>query len=261
MNADELFRSALERRGLLHTVDASGLYEVHVHGQIVNVSLEDIRRNYERDGDGDAIVRFVEQINAGIADLPTWEEARPYVRYSLETLAGYEDTSEVLHDAVGETLEKVYVITTADGGQITWVTPGMLSDWHIDRDALTRQADENMARVTRAACVECQEIEGVQIGMLATSETPFKAALILARSFRDLVHPTHGWPVYVVAPCRDFVYFVAQKDMNFLARLGQTVLREYRESGYPVTRDVLEVSDEGLATIGTFGKDPDSETA
>jgi hypothetical protein len=88
--------------------------------------------------------------------------------------------------------------------------------------------------------------------MISTEETPFKASLILSPAFRDLVSPTHGWPVYVVVPCRDFAYVVRDDDRDFLGSLGGVIIDEYRKSGYPITKDVLQVSDHGVAAIGTF---------
>ncbi len=57
-------------------------------------------------------------------------------------------------------------------------------------------SNESSARDTK---LKIQEIDGVKLGMLSTNDSPFKASLILAKGFRELVSPTHGWPVYVVA--------------------------------------------------------------
>ncbi len=100
--------------------------------------------------------------------------------------------------------------------------------------------------------LEIKEIDGVKLGMLSTNETAFKASLILSEGFRDLVRPTHGWPVFVVAPTRDFVYVIPYDKHDFLGRLGGVVLREYNESGHQVTADVLEVGDDGVSAIGSF---------
>ena len=48
----------------------------------------------------------------------------------------------------------------------------------------------------------------------------------------------------------------SRDNRDFLGRLGGVVAREYRESGHPVTQEVLEVADDGITAIGTFaGKD------
>lgn len=70
--------------------------------------------------------------------------------------------------------------------------------------------------------------------------------------FRNLVEPELGWPVYVVVPARDFAFVISKKDQALLGQLGTVVLREFNESGYPITADVLEVGDNGLTAIGSF---------
>jgi hypothetical protein len=55
-----------------------------------------------------------------------------------------------------------------------------------------------------------------------------------------------------VVPCRDFEYVNSVKDGGFLGRLGGVVVKQYRESGYPITKDVLEVSNAGIVAIGKF---------
>ena len=93
--------------------------------------------------------------------------------------------------------------------------------------------------------------------MISTSETPFKASLILSPAFRDLVSPTHGWPVNVVAPCRDFVYVIREDNRELLGRIGRVVVEEYRKASYRITKDVLQITDEGVTAIGTYAE-PDS---
>jgi hypothetical protein len=100
--------------------------------------------------------------------------------------------------------------------------------------------------------LEVEVIDGNKLGMISTKETAFKASLILSPAFRDLVSPTHSWPVYVVVPCRDFAYVIRNDNRDFLGRLGSVVLKEYRNSGHPITKDALEVSENGITAIGTY---------
>jgi hypothetical protein len=93
------------------------------------------------------------------------------------------------------------------------------------------------------------------LGILSTSQSSFKASFILSAAFRDLVAPTHGWPVYVVAPARDFVYVISHRDHDFLARLGGVVMQEYEQSGHSITAEVLEVGDHGVRAIGAFAQE------
>jgi len=75
--------------------------------------------------------------------------------------------------------------------------------------------------------------------------------VILAPSFREWVEPHLAWPVCVVVPCRDFIY-VFKEDQDLFGRLGGVVVREFKESGYPLTTEVLRISDEGIEAIGAY---------
>lgn len=253
--ADDIFRSELERRGIAYSITPTGLYEVQVDDQTAMVSLENIRRNYDRDGDAYAIVRFVDQIHLE-KDIPGWDDVRPYVRYSLEP-SNYETGFDgVLLETISDELNKVFVYTLADGSRITWINESMLKDWAVTREQVVQQAEDNMAAIVEQTKFEVKEIDGMKLGMILTDETPFKASLILSRAFRHIVEPTHGWPVLAVVPCRDFAYIIREDDRELLSRLGRVVVDEYRNSGHPITRDVLLVADEGITATGTF---PESE--
>ena len=108
------------------------------------------------------------------------------------------------------------------------------------------------------AHLETEDVDGNLLGMISTQITEFKASLVLSAGFRSLVEPTHGWPVLVVLPCRDFAYVVRCDNQEFVGRLGQVVVDEYNQSGYPITKDVLQVSDDGIKAIGTFPDPGDS---
>ena len=253
LTADELFQLELAYRNLAFTMTDDGLYEIQIGDVTATVNLENIRRNYERDNDADAITRFAKQLDVEMFDdIPDWESVKSYVRFSIEPSdyeGGFTDT---LHEMVTDELVKVFVFTPPDGSRISWITHAMLADWKVMREAVVSQANANMNRLVAGTTLEIQEIDGVKLGMLSTNDTPFKASLILTDAFRELVRSTHGWPVYVVAPTRDFVYVIPCENRDFLGRLGAVVLREYNDSGHPVTADVLEVGDSGVTAIGSF---------
>ncbi|MFO0921323.1 MAG: hypothetical protein U0905_02410 [Pirellulales bacterium] len=251
--ADKLFQLELENRELPFTVTDEGLYRVQIGDVTVTVNLENIRRNYARDNDADAIARFAKQLDIErIDDHPDWETVKTHLRFSIEPSdyqAGFDDT---LHEVVSDDLVKVFVFTPPDQSRISWITHSMLTEWQVTRETVIGQAEVQMNQVLANTKLKIQEIDGVKLGMLSTNDSPFKASLILAKGFRELVSPTHGWPVYVVAPARDFVYIISKADHDFLGRLGAVVLHEYNDSGHPVTADVLEVGDEGVIAIGSF---------
>ena len=252
-NADELFQLELANRNLPFKVTDEGLYNIQIGDVSATISLENVRRNYERDKDAEAIASFAMQLVVNVFDdTPSWEAIKSYAKFSIEA-SDYEiGFDESLHEIVNDELVKVFVFTSPDGSRITWISQSMLSNWKVSREIVVNQAIENMNRLVAETKLEIEEIDGVKLGMLSTDETPFKASLILADGFRELVSPTHGWPVYVVAPTRDFVYVIPCEHRDFLGRLGGVVLREFNESGHPVTADVLEVGDGGVKAIGSF---------
>ena len=56
----------------------------------------------------------------------------------------------------------------------------------------------------------------------------------------------------VVVPARDFAYIIPTANRDFLGRLGPVIIREYKESGHPISQDVLEVGDDDVTAIGSF---------
>lgn len=251
--ADELFQLELANRNLLFTVTDDGLYKIKIREVKATVNLENIRRNYERDNDADAIARFAKQLDLDMfADKPAWESVTSFLRFSIEPSDYHTGFDDILHELVTDELVKVFVFTPPDGSRISWITHSMLTDWKVTRETVVSQANENMNQIAADTTLEIQEIDGVNLGMLSTNDTPFKASLVLTERFRELVSPTHGWPVYVVAPTRDFVYVIPRANRDFLGRLGAFVLREYNESGHPVTADVLEIGNDGVSAIGSF---------
>jgi len=232
---------------------ADGLYEFQIDDRRITVSLENVRRDYDRDRNSRAVVEFVDQATRDFfTEAPTWNDVRGFVRFCLEPSAYEIGFEGVIRDTVTDGLCRVYVFTPPDGSRITWIDESMLPHWQVTRADLVRQADENMAAIVAATKLECEQIDGVKLGMLSTTETPFKASLVLSPAFRQLVSASHGWPVYVVTPCRDFVYVISTANRDFLGRVGRVVVNEYRKSGHPITKDVLEVGDHGIRAIGTF---------
>jgi hypothetical protein len=65
MNVDRLFEEQPVNRGLTFSVDAeSGRYAVEVNGSQMLVSLENLKRDMERDGEVERVARFVDSIVA-----------------------------------------------------------------------------------------------------------------------------------------------------------------------------------------------------
>lgn len=88
------------------------------------------------------------------------------------------------------------------------------------------------------------------LGMIPV-DPPYKASTIFASTFKKLVETKLGWPVLVLLPCRDFVYVIADGS-PLLDKLGSIVVNEFKTSGYPITTEVLRLSDDGIEALGRF---------
>ena len=114
-------------------------------------------------------------------------------------------------------------------------------------------AFQNLARTLSVASVEYSDIDGVRLGFLSTS-VPFKASLMLAPNFREIMEPVIGWPLLAVAPDRGFLYVWDAQHADFAQRVGGVVVREYSKAAYPISTEAYEISGEGIRAVGAFAK-------
>ena len=243
------FHRALKKHGLVvqkRVGDASFMLRT-AKGQCT-VSLTNVARNINRDGDLSAIDRFVSVVAALPEDPPSWQLAAARLRVSLEPSDSALDG--IAHQTLTQAVCRVLTHTDDDESRISWVSHTLLTSWSVSVTAAFAAALDNMDRLLATAPLEISDADGVRLGMLAT-HSPFKASLLVAPSLRSVVEPALGWPVFAVAPCRDFIYLFS--DETLIPRLGAVVVREYRGSGYPISTEVLRVSDDGVVALGSFG--------
>jgi hypothetical protein len=128
----------------------------------------------------------------------------------------------------------------------------MCERWGVSVEAACAAASTNQDRLLDG--IELETSSGRDrldtLGMIPV-DSPYKASTIFAAAFKQLVQPVLGWPVLVVLPCRDFVYVIAS-DSPLIHKLGTVVVQEFKDSGYPITTEVLQVSDEGIEALGKF---------
>jgi hypothetical protein len=236
---------------------ADGTWALVVDGRELIVSLDNLRRDVERDADDEAIDGFIDGLLDTGRPLPEWEEARAGIRYCAEeseSVAAYPHM-QVLAEPITRKLSRLLVYTPGDERSIRWLTREDLARWGVGEPELHAAARENMGALQERTSVEVEEVAGKPLAMLHT-DSVFKASLLLGPGFRAAMEAALGWPVLVVIPCRDFFYALRPSDTGLLGRLGGVVVREYTGSGYPLTNEVLLVSDEGIRAIGEFPVPP-----
>jgi uncharacterized protein YtpQ (UPF0354 family) len=250
-SVEQMFEEELQRRGVRFARDReAGVYQVDTTDGRRTVSLANIGREYAREGDPGVITRFVAQVLANL-ELPSWQEARARVFFSVEP-NDYQ-FGDTLRESVTDEVEKVLVWSDQEEGRITWLSPSILEEWGVERAEVEAAALENLDRLLSGMSLEIEDIDGTKLGMLS-ADSVLKASLIFAPGWKRFVAPVIGWPVLVVIPCRDFLYVLSERNVDFLNRLGHTVQQEYRRSAYPITTEVLRLSDQGLEAIGSFPK-------
>jgi len=247
----EAFELELRRRNIAFTRDSeSGRHVVErADGRRALVSLDNLSRKFERDKDPGAIIRFIDTILAAGDEPQSWEEACPKLLLALEP-RHFAEPPDVAR-AVSDQVDCVPVVFDPDIGAMTWVSRHMLENWSVAEDAAFRTATENLDRELRNATLGFEEVDGRRVAFIA-SDLPFKASLILAPGFRRLAEPVLGWPLLVAAPRRDFLYLCHLRDRDLIERLGPVVIEECGSSPYPLTTELLALTDEGLQAIGEF---------
>jgi hypothetical protein len=244
------FLQEAQRQGLaVRRTLPDGRIVLEVNGQDTTVSLENLSRNVARDGDLDAVERFVATVRDTFQPLPKWEQARRGVRYSAEPAD--HQFGDAIHQPVTDTVARVLVYVDVSEQRIRWLTPQDLKEWGVNRKQADQAAGENMAPLLASAKITVEPIDHHRLGLFDL-DSVFKAALIFSPNFKEVVQPKIGWPVYAVVPCRDFAYVFPVKDKDLIPRMGRVVVDEYTKSGYPLTTEVLKISDEGIEAIGNY---------
>lgn len=249
IDANAIFEEELSRRGVSFVKEDADTYRVQVGGLTVTANLANVRRNAERDQDHGAIGRYADKVlDIFRSSRPTWAEASNWLLWAAEP--GDSEFADSVRVAVTEEVVRVLTLTDATQSKVTWVTPDMCAEWGVDIETAAATAFANQDRLLEGVSLETAEADGNVLGMVPI-DSPYKASSIFARAFRSVVEPVLGWPVLVVIPCRDFIYVVADAS-PLLARIGSAVVKEFRTSGYPITTEVLRVSNDGIEAIGKF---------
>jgi len=246
----ERFTAELAKHDLkIDSIDHEGLLSVDIGETDLKISLENLRRNYERDKDTTLITDFVNSILAIGQDIPEWGIAKDSIYYSL--FPSDYDFKEVVNEKVTDQFHKVYIYSNIDHN--TWVTKKDVSKWKISKEELDKQVVSNINRLMESVTIIYDTIHGKKLGFFSLKDETLKAALLFSSQLKNKVEKDIGWPIYAVIPVRDFSYIFSEKDSKFfMDRLGSTVLKEYKESGYPITKEILKISDGGIEAVGKY---------
>lgn len=250
MTFDELVTQDLARRGWVFSVEeTSGCLIIPHEGGSNTICLDNLRKDFSRNGDVTRVQRFFDSIEASrsLSDTPLNVAS---LFWSLEP----NDYAEkpYLFEPVSSRVDRVLVHVNEVSELITFVTAEMLQNAGLTNEEASDKAYANLDAKLNESTLECQDVLGMRLGMVST-KLPFKTALLLAPSFQKFVESKLGWPVLAVAPDRDFLYLWSPDDSDLTNRIGSTVLREYERAPYPITTEVFEIADDGIGAVGFFG--------
>jgi hypothetical protein len=97
------------------------------------------------------------------------------------------------------------------------------------------------------------DIEGRKLGQINVALTSLKGSLLFASGMKNKIERALGFPFYAVLPVRDFCYLFSENDLDFFTgRIGNIVVEEYKQSGYPITTEILKFSDKGVEGVGKY---------
>jgi hypothetical protein len=251
---ESLFEKELSRRGVQFRRELeTGRYFFTQQAEIL-VSLENLKRECGRDFDASLVVKFVDSVLSASFASQSWEEVRHSILFCLEP-TDYLERPE-LRTSISNRVDRVPVQFDPAKGTIVWVTRTMLDEWEVSLKEVEAAAADNLAATLAGATVRHQDIDGVRLASFETA-LPFKSAMIVAPNLKEVISPVLGWPLYAVIPDRSFLYLWSTQHTDFIERVGAVVVDEFTKSPYPITTEVLEISDGAIKAVADFPIPPD----
>ncbi|TDL99656.1 MAG: hypothetical protein C4K58_07120 [Flavobacteriaceae bacterium] len=248
------FKSQIERNGMkIDSVDETGLIYISQGEQTLKISLDNVRRNYERDKDESHISDLVQTLVSYSTEIPqNWEDAKNDIYISL--FPNDNDFQEFLHTKITDEFSKVYVHSGQD--KLTWITKDDLKKWNISETEIVSQANNNADKLLKTTPITFETIENRKLGLIEVERSTLKGALLFAPNMKEKIKSDFGFPFYAVIPVRDFCYIFSEKDFEFFSsRIGNVVVEEYKQSGYPISTEILKFTDNGVEAVGKYPVD------
>lgn len=250
----EKFKSQIESEEMkIDSVDEDGLVLISQGEITLKISLDNVRRNYERDKDESHISDLVQLLVSYSIEIPaTWSEVKDKIYISF--FPNDYDFKSFLHFEVTNEFSKVYVYSGQD--KLTWITKNDLMKWGITEIDIENQVNINANRLLADTPISFNEIEEHKLGLIEVEQASLKGALLFAPAMKDKIENDFGFPFYAVLPVRDFCYIFSETDFEFFAaRIGKVVVDEYTQSGYPITTEILKFTAEGVEAVGKYPVD------
>ncbi|GAB2812285.1 hypothetical protein [Ferruginibacter profundus] len=243
------FKRMIEAKGfVIDDIDEAELIYLSKGDYEVRVSLDNLRKDYEQTPEDIIIEEFVEAVASAEEEMPDWETAKTGIYPSL-CPSDFEFGAYINYPI---TDDFNMVIVYDSGNKKVWINEDQLDAWKIDNQTILQTAYKNLDIVLDNAVLEVEDFEGKKLAYFTLEDETMKSVLVLSKNLRKKVEPQLGWPIVTVIPVRDFSYLFAEKEFDFFAeKLADLIMDEYKNSGYPVTTEILLV-DEAVKAIAKY---------
>ena len=243
------FKLQIESNGMkIDSVDKTGLIYISQGDLTLQISLDNVRKNYERDKDETHISNLVQTIVSYNIEVPkNWEDAKNDIYISL--FPNDFDFQDILHKQITDEFSKIYI--HRGNGKLTWITKDDIREWSITESELEIQANNNADKLLAQTPILIDTFESRKLGFFDVDN--LKAALLFAPTMKEKIMADFGFPFYAVIPVKDFCYIFSEQDFDFYsARIGNVVVEEYKKSGYPITTEILKFTNEGVKAVEKY---------
>ncbi|MFH6991314.1 hypothetical protein [Flavobacterium sp. FlaQc-48] len=244
------FKTQLESKGLtIDSIDKDGFILINVEESELKVSLDNVRRNYERDSDDSYITDLVNTIVSHSSKKEDWENIKEkiYVQFFPNDF----EFENLIYEKVTNEFSKVFMVNT--NNNFSFISEDDLIDWNLNLEQLKNQVDLNLDIFLDKVQIEVEDVDNHKLGMIDIEEVWLKSACLFSSKIKDLVQNNIGFPFYAVIPVRDFCYIFGEQDFEYFSeRLGSVVVEEYEKSGYPITTEILKFSENGVKAMGKY---------
>ena len=244
------FKTQLKNKGLtIDSIDKDGFILINIEETELKVSLENVRRNYERDNDDSYITDLVNTIVSHSSKKEDWENIKDkiYVQFFPNDF----EFENLVYEKVTNEFSKVFMVNT--NNNFSFISDDDLIDWKLDLDALKNQVNLNLDTFVDKIQIEVEDVDNHKLGMINIEEVWLKSACLFSSKIKNLVKSNIGFPFYAVIPVRDFCYIFGEQDFEYFSeRLGSVVVEEYEKSGYPITTEILKFSETGVKAMGKY---------
>lgn len=247
----EEFESQIQKQGLkIDSIDKEEVIYLTINEANLEITLDNLRRDYQRDKDKNIIEEFVKTITNTSLEVPKdWNNVKQKIFISF--FQNDYNFKNIIHEKVTEDFSKIF--TLSDNEKFTWLTTDDIKKWNISVRQLNEQANKNADSLLSMTQIRYEIIENKKLGIIEVEHQTLKGALLFAPSMKVKIEKEIGFPFYAVLPVRDFCYIFSEKDFRFFSnRLGDVVVDEYKNSGYPISTEILKFTAKGIETAGKY---------